>query len=274
MPKHSHPKTSAHQAQPDQRPRRLGITSDSAQNQKGGVGKTTSALNPAAVLARRGHRVLAVDIDPQFAMTRRLGLQPHGLATTIVDVLAGWTSAPEALVTGVHGMDVLPATRELAGVELALAGEERRDTVLRDALDELAYDQVVIDTPSNLGPLTVNALLAADLVVAPVAAGDEGAAQGLAELRATLAKLARLRPTQPALEVIVTKVRLRRVIGELVDDALVRLGLSPVVRIPERTAVEQADVSRTPIAIAAPDSAVALAYEKLADHIEHRGVIS
>jgi chromosome partitioning protein len=228
-------------------------------NHKGGVGKTTSAITLAALLARRGRRVLAVDVDPQFALTRRLGIQSSGLAATIVDVLAGWTATRDALVTEIHGMDVLPATRELAGVELALAGEVDRDTVLRDALADLAYDQVVIDTPSNLGLLTVNALFAADVVLAPVAAGDEGAAQGLAELRATLTKLARVRATDPGLEVIVTKVRPRRVMGEVIDKALARLGLQPVARIPERTAVEQADVSRTPITIAAPDSAVAVA---------------
>jgi chromosome partitioning protein len=246
-------------------------------NQKGGVGKTTSCINLAAVLARRGRRVLAADVDPQFALTRRLGVQTRGLAKTVVDVLAGWTGAAEAVLGGVHGMDVLPATRELSGVELALAGEVGRETVLRDALDALDgldYDQVVIDTPSNLGLLTVNALAAADLVIAPVAAGDEGAAQGVAELRATLAKLTSIRPTAPALAVILTKVRARRVMGEMIDEAITALGLTPVARIPDRTAVEQADVSRTPIAIAAPDGAVALAYEKLADHLDLQTVIA
>jgi chromosome partitioning protein len=243
-------------------------------NQKGGVGKTTSAINLAVLLSRRGRGVLAVDVDPQFALTRRLGVELRSLPSTVVDVLAGWTGVGDAIVRGVHGLDVLPGSRELAGVELALAGEVGRESVLREALDGLGYDQVVIDTPSNLGLLTVNALVAADVVVAPVAAGDEGAAQGLAELRATIVKLSRISPIVPELTVIVTKTKPRRVMTDVIDDAITRLGLSPVARIPDRTAVEQADVSHTPIAIAAPDSAVALAYEKLADHLENRAAVA
>ena len=211
--------------------------------------------------------MLAVDIDPQFALTRQLGIQVKDLPVSIVDVLAGRVDATDAILTDVHGIDVLPATRELGAVELALVGEVGREGFLRDALDSLDYDLIVIDTPPNLGLLTVNALVAADLVLAPVSAGDEGAAQGLAELRATIEKLKRLRPALPELQVIITKWQPRRIMSDVIAQAIAELGAEPIAHIPARALVEHAAIERAPIALLAPDNSVSIAYQDLAEQL-------
>ena len=131
--------------------------------EKGGVGKTTTAKDLAAAAAHLGSRVLAVDVDPQWALTRQLGIEVNtdGVPFSTADVLAGRIEAAAVRVAHEEGFDVLPGSRDLRGIEMALVGEVARETRLGQALAELQndYDLVIIDTPPNLGMLTVNALV-------------------------------------------------------------------------------------------------------------------
>jgi chromosome partitioning protein len=165
---------------------------------------------------------------------------------------------------------VLPGSRELAGVELALVGQVGRELFLRDALAAVrdGYDWIIVDTPPNLGLLTVNALMAATTVIAPVSAEDEGAAQGVVELRGTLEKLKRLRCEDPELLVVLTKVstnRLRpRITAVAIEQAITAHGFVIAGRIPNRASVHNAASAREPLAAREPDGLVVSANGQLA----------
>lgn len=215
--------------------------------------------------------MLAVDTDPQFALTRQLGLEIRSLGVNLVDVLAGRAGAPDAIVAGVHGFNVIPAARELAGVEMSLVAEMGRELFLRDALEPVLgdydSDDVVVDTPPNLGLLTANALGCADAVLAPVSAEDEASLHGIVELRQTIARLSeRLGVQAPCLVALLTRWQRRRISSREMEDALIAEGLAPVGRIPSRSAlVSWAAARRVPVTLSAPDSAPAVAYASLAE---------
>jgi len=140
-------------------------------NQKGGVGKTTTAVNLAAGLALAGHRTLLADLDPQGNATTGLGIKKEGLYPTVYHALLGSEPTEKAIVqTALPGLDLLPSDIDLVGAEVELVTLERREHRLANALASASgpYKYVLVDCPPSLGLLTINALVAADKVLVPL----------------------------------------------------------------------------------------------------------
>lgn len=157
-------------------------------NQKGGVGKTTTAINLSASLAVLEQRILVIDADPQANSTTGVGINPHDAEYTTYDILVNKVDAKDAIVqTNVPNLSLLPAHIDLVGAELELINRLQREFVLRQAIEGIKedYDYIFIDCAPSLGLITINALTAADSVIIPVQC-EVFALEGLKKLKSTI----------------------------------------------------------------------------------------
>ena len=242
--------------------------------QKGGVGKTTTALGLGVELAGMGARVLLVDIDAQGNLTQALGYDPTEIEHSVYEVLLNPTRDPSfALLHSTHGVDLLPANLTLAGAEMTLINHYGRELLLRSALGQLRgrYDYVLIDTPPSLGLLTGNALTAADTVIVPLQA-HAFALKALPQLEQVIGIVHALNPSLNIGGIVVTMSDRRTTINRMIEET-VRAQYGELVFktvIPFNVRLVEAPAVGTPIGIYAPGSSGAQAYRDLALEVAQR----
>lgn len=242
-------------------------------NQKGGVGKTTTAINTASYLARDGMRVLLVDLDPQGNSTSGLAVDKYKLKSSIYDILINNEPASQVVVpTKIKGLDLLPANSTLAAAEVELSGVLAREQVLTKALEGLDYDLIMIDCPPSLGLLTVNGFVASNYILIPVQS-EYFALEGLSELLNTIKRVRiALNPRLELLGVLVTMHNRRTSLGVQVIEELQKhfpAKLFDTV-VPRNIRLAEAPSHGRPIYEYDRFSKGAQAYKKVAKEIKER----
>lgn len=241
-------------------------------NQKGGVGKTTTAINLAACLSVQGKKVLLIDMDPQGNATSGMGVDKNELEHNIYDLLIGESSIKECIVQNVFGdMDLIPTSVDLAAAEIELIDVEDKEYILKNEIDFIKdmYDFIIIDCPPALSMLTINAMTTANSVIVPIQC-EYYALEGLSQLMYTINLVTERLNTELKIEGIVLTMynsrtnlsvqvveNVREALGEYVYDSM----------IPRNIRLAEAPSYGQPIIKYAPKSAGAEAYMKLAKEV-------
>ena len=243
-------------------------------NQKGGVGKTTTAVNLASALAEKGKRVLLVDLDPQGNATSGLGVTVKN-GYDLYSVMSGECKVKDAVRrTRFNNLSVLPSSVDLSGCEIELVMQEHREEVLKNALASVGadYDYVFIDSPPSLGLLTINALTAAHSVLIPIQC-EYYALEGVGQLMNTLALVRkRLNPALDVEGVVLTMLDGRTNLGlQVVSEVKKHLkGKVFSTVVPRNVRLSEAPSHGVPIQVYDPNCAGAIAYSRLGDELIKR----
>lgn len=245
-------------------------------NQKGGVGKTTTAINLSACLAEKGKKVLVIDMDPQGNTTSGLGINKESVEHTSYQILLEEIEINEAITPSVvEDLSVIPSERGLVGVEVELIGKNNREYILKKQVDKIRenYDFILIDCPPSLNTLTVNAMTTADTVLVPIQC-EYYALEGLSELMYTIELVKeRLNPKLEIEGVVFTMYDARTCLSlqvvENVKDNLHQNIYKSI--IPRNVRLAEAPSHGLPINIYEPKSTGAEGYRSLAKEVIERG---